>query len=334
MPISTRRFRQTVWAVMTASLLLAGNSSAVLAQADAAAGFPKQPIKMVIGFAPGGGNDLMGRIVAQKMSERLGQPVIVENKPGAGGIIAAEAVARSAPDGYSVLVAPIGTLVGNPAVYSKLPYDALKSFAHIGVIADFPLYLTVSATHPSKTVQELIAFGKANPAKANYASTSPVFQVPLELFKQRTGAPFEHIPFKSSAEMMTAVLNGQVTVAFIDPPPLMGQITSGKARALATSGRRRSAELPDVPTMAEAGVQGVVVDAFTGLVAPAATPAAVVAKLNVELNAVLKLPDVVARFRQLAVNPVGGTSADFAAMLAREIPIWKDVAQKANIKLD
>jgi tripartite-type tricarboxylate transporter receptor subunit TctC len=308
--------------------------STALAQGDPAAGYPKQPIKLVIGFAPGGGNDIMGRVVAQKLSERMGQPSVVENKPGAGGIIAAEAVARAAPDGYTLLVAPIGTLVGNPAVFSKLPYDAEKSFAPIGMIADFPLYMTIGADHPAKTVQELVAWSKANPAKANYASTSPLFQVSMEQFKQRTGSNFEHIPFKSSGEMLTAIMTGQVTVALLDPPPLMGQIKSGKVRVLASTGAKRSAELPEVPTLQEAGVNGMVVDAFTALMAPAGTPPTVVARLNQELNALLKLPDVAERFKQLAVNPIGGTPEGVSAVLAREIPIWKDVAKKANIKLD
>ena len=296
--------------------------------------FPKQPIKIVIGFAPGGGNDIMGRVIAQKLSERLGQPAVVENRPGAGGIIAAEAVARAAPDGHTLLVAPIGTLVGNPATYTKLPYDAQKSFAPIGMIADFPLYLTVSADHPAKNLKEIIDWSKANKDKANYASTSPLFQVSLERFKQRTGATFEHIPFKSSGEMLTAVMTGQVTVALLDPPPLMGQIKSGKLRVLATSGAKRSTDLPDVPTFAEAGVEGMVVDAFTALVAPAGTPAPVLAKLNAELNLALKQPDVIERFKQLAVTPIGGTGESVSALLAREIPIWTDVAKKANIKLN
>ena len=296
--------------------------------------YPKQPIKLVIGFAAGGGNDLMGRVVGQKLSERLGQPVVIENKPGASSIIAAEAVARAAPDGYTWLVAPIGVLVGNPAVNPKLPYDAQKSFVPISLIADFPLYLVVNSEVPAKSVGELVAWTKANAAKANYGSTSPLFQVTSEMFKLRTGALGEHIPVKSSGEIVTGVMNGQTPWAFVDPPPMMGQLKAGKLRVLAGSGSKRSAELPDVPTMAEAGVEGVVVDAFTGIVAPAGTPAPIVKKLEAEINAIVKLADVVERFKQLSVNPVGNTSEQFAAMLARDIPIWKDVAAKANIKAE
>lgn len=326
--------RRTAAIALTAMATTAFAGAASTQAQDAAATFPKQPIRIVIGFAAGGGNDIMGRVIAQKMSERLGQPAVVENRPGAGGIIAAEVVARAAPDGHTLLVAPIGTLVGNPAVYTKLPYDAEKSFAPIGMIADFPLYLTVGADHPAATVKDLVEWSKANKDKANYASTSPLFQVSLERFKQRTGATFEHIPFKSSGEMLTGVMTGQVTVALLDPPPLMGQIKSGKVKVLATTGARRSAELPEVPTFAEAGVEQMVVDAFTALMAPAGTPAQIVTRLNAELNAALRQPDVIERFRQLAVVPVGGAPENVSAVLAREIPIWRDVAAKANIKLN
>ena len=328
-PILSRRL------LLTTTLIAAtgfANASSVQAQADAAAGYPKQPIKFVIGFAPGGGNDLMGRVIGQKLSEKLGQPVVIENKPGAASIIAAEQVARAAPDGYTLLVAPIGALVGNPAVNAKLPYDPQKSFVPVSLMADFPLYLIVNADLPVKTVAELVAWSKANPDKSNYGSTSPLFQITAEMFKLRTGATGEHIPFKSSGEIVSGVLTGQTPWAFVDPPPMMGQLKSGKLRVLAGSGSKRSADLPDVPTMAEAGVQGVVVDAFTGIVAPAGTPMAIVKKLEAEINAALKLPDVVERFKQLSVNPAGNTSEAFAALLAREIPIWKEVAQKANIK--
>ena len=314
------------------TLILAGGPAA--AQTDPAVGYPKQPIKLLIGFSAGGGNDIIGRVVGQKLSERLGQPVVIENKPGAGGAIAAEAVARAVPDGYTLLIAPIGTMIFNPALFAKLPYDPQKNLAPITILADYPLYLTVSAELPAKSVAELVAWAKANPSQANYGSTSGVFQLITEQFKQKTGTAFEHIPFKSTAEMITALLTGQATMAFVDPTPLMGHVKSGKVRVLATSGARRSPDLPDVPTMAEAGVAGVAVDAFTALVAPFGTPPAIIAKLHAESKAALAAPDVVERFKQLAVYPVGSTPEALSAMVAREIPLWKDVAAKANIKLD
>lgn len=307
---------------------------AALAQGDAAAGYPKQPIKIVVGFTPGGSNDLLARIVAQKFSERMGQPGIVENKPGAGALIGTEFVARAAPDGYTILMAPAGTLVINPAVYSKLPYDPVKSFEYIANVALYPFLLSVNAGGDIKSVKELIAFAKANPAKANYASTSATFQLISELFNSRAGVKFEHIPFKSGGEIVTAILSGQVTTAFADTGPALPQIRSGKLRALATSGAKRFPGLPDLPTMKEAGVDGVEVDGFSGLVAPAGTPTGIVKKLEAEVNAILKLADVQDRMNQLGLIPAGGTGEAFRAMVQRDIPLFTAVAKAANIKLD
>ena len=319
------------WIAMAGMWLVAGPAAA---QGEAAAGWPRQPIKLMIGFAAGGGNDLIARVVGQKLSERLGQPVVVENKPGAGANIAAEAVARAAPDGYTLLVLPPATCCINPAVYTKLPYDPLKSFEYVTIIAHFPILLSVSADSPHKSVKELVDWAKANPAKANYASTSAFFQLISELFKQRTGAPIEHIPFKGSNEMMTAVLNGQVTVAFIDAVAVMGQVKAGKARVLATAGSKRYAELPDVSTLAEAGVTGVSVDGWSGLAAPKGTPAAIVKRLADEIEAIVKLPDVEERFRVLGVAGGGGTPEPIGKRVEREMATWIEVAKAAGIKLD
>ena len=330
----TRRSRHFVVSCIIAAAALVAAAGSALAQGDAAAGWPKQPIKLVVGFAAGGGNDIIARVVGQKLSERIGQPVLIENKPGGAGFIAVDTLLRAAPDGYTLLVAPNSVMVFNAALYSKLPYDPLKSFAPITVMAAFPFYLTVNADLPVKSVTELVAYGKANPAKANYGGTSGVFQLVTEQFKQKTGAPFEYIPFKSTAEVVTGLLNGQATMSLVDPPPLLGHLKAGKLRALAISTVKRSPDFPDVPTFAEAGVPGVEVEGFSGLVAPAGTPAAIVKKLEAEVNAVIRLPDVTERFKQLAVYAVGGTAEEFAASVARNIPIWKDVAQKANLKLD
>jgi tripartite-type tricarboxylate transporter receptor subunit TctC len=325
--------RRTLLAVVGA--VAAGcAATAAWAQGDPAAGYPKQPIKMLVPFAAGGGNDIIARVVAQKLSERLSQPVAVENRTGGAGFVAVGALLQAPADGYTLLVSPNSVMVFNAALYSKMPYDPLKSFAPITVMAAFPFYLTVSAAQPFKTVKELVAWGKANPAKANYGGTSGVFQLVTEQFKQLTGTPFEYVPFKSTAEVSAAVLNGQVTMAFIDPAPLLPHLKAGKVRMLATSTPKRSPDHPDVPTMAEAGVPGVELEGFSGLVARAGTPAAIVKKLETEVNAVIRLADVQQRFKSLSVYPVGGTSEAFQAMVARNIPIWKGVAQKANLKLN
>ena len=315
-------------------LALVAASSMAWAQGDAAAGYPKQPIKVLVPFAAGGGNDIIARVVGQKLSERLGQPVAIENRTGGAGFVAVNALLAAPADGYTLLVAPNSVMVFNAALYSKLPYDPLTSFAPIALMASFPFYLTVNAEQPFKSVAELVAWGKANPAKANYGGTSGVFQLVTEQFKQKTGSPFEYVPFKSTAEVATAVLNGQITMAFIDPPPLLPHVKGGKVRLLAISTGKRSPDMPDVPTLAEAGVAGVEFEGFSGLVAKAGTPPAIVKKLEAEVNAVVRLPDVLERFKQLSLNPGGGTAEEFAAYVARNIPIWKDVAQKANVKAD
>ncbi len=317
-------------AVMIAAACVVLASAPAMAQAD----YPKQPIRIVVGFAPGGSNDLLARLVAQKFSERLGQPAVVENRPGAGAIIGTEFVVRSPPDGYTLLVAPAGTLVINPAVYSKLNYDSVKSFEHIVNIATYPFLLSVKGDGPFKTVKDLVDFAKANPTKANYSSTSTIFQLTSELFNSRVGVKFEHIPFKSGGEVVAAILSGQVTMAFADAGPALPQIKSGRLRALATSGSKRFPELPDLPTMKEAGIDGVEVDGFSGLVAPAGTPKAIVKKLEGEVNAILQLADVKERLQQIGLVPAGGTGEEFRAMIEREIPRWKAVATAAKIKLD
>lgn len=321
-------------AALAFALIGTGRMSTAHAQADAAAGYPKQPIKIVVGFAPGGSNDLLARLMAQKMGERLGQPAVVENKPGAGALIGTEFVVRSPPDGYTLLMAPAGTLTINPAVYSKLNYDPIKSFEHIANVATYPFLLSVRGDGSIKSVKDLIAFAKANPDKANYSSTSTTFQLLSELFNSKAGVKFEHVPFKSGGEVVAAILSGQVTTAFADAGPALPQIRSGKLRALATSGTKRFAELPDVPTVVEAGVEGVAVDGFSGLVAPAGTPRAIVKKLEAEVNAIIKLPDVQERLKQIGLVPAGGTGEEFRAMVARDIPVWTAVAKAANIKLN
>ena len=324
---------RSTWSTIIAVVLLALTARPADAQENAAA-WPKQPIKLVIGFAAGGGNDLIARIVGAKLGERVGQPVVVENKPGAGANIAAEAVARAAPDGYTLLVVPPATCCINPAVYSKLPYDPIGSFEYVTIIAHFPILLAVATDSPHRSVAELVAWAKANPARANYASTSAFFQLLTELFKLKTGAPLEHIPYKGSNEMMTAVLNGQATAAFVDASALMGQVKAGKARVLATAGTRRYGELPDVPTLVEAGVTGVAVDGWSGLAAPKGTPAAIVHRLADEIAAIVKLPDVEERFRALGVAGGGGTPEPIGKRVEREKAIWTEVAKAAGVKLE
>jgi tripartite-type tricarboxylate transporter receptor subunit TctC len=331
-PVVRRGLFSAALALAGAAMLL--HAGAAVAQSDPVAGYPKQTIRLIVGLAPGGSNDIIARVVAQKLNERLGHPVIVENKPGAGGTIGADLVARAAPDGYTLLVAPSGSMVINPAVYSKLPYDPLKSYELISTIALYHLVLSVSSSLPVKSVQELIAWGKAHPDKANYASTSAVFQLTSELFNQKTGAKFQHIPFKGGAELVTAVMTGQATMTFADAGPAMPQFKAGTLRPLASTGATRLPELPDVPTLAEVGIDGVVVEGFIGLAAPKGTPAAIVKKLEAEIMAIARLPDVQERIRQLGLIPDGSTAVAFRDRIARDIPRYTAVAKAAGIKFD
>jgi tripartite-type tricarboxylate transporter receptor subunit TctC len=224
-----------------------------------------------IGFTPGGGNDVIARIVGQKLSESLGQPVIIDNKPGAGAIVATEYVAKSAPDGYTLLVGASGAMAINPAVYAKLPYDSIQDFVPVSELGSFPLILIVNASSPIKSVAELVAFAKANPNKTNYSSSSAAFQLVTELFKQKTGAPMQEIPYKGANDSVMAVISGQVTATIADAGPVSSQVKGGQVRALAVAAPKRTEDLPDIPTMKEAGAD---VDAvlWSGVFAPRRTP--------------------------------------------------------------
>jgi tripartite-type tricarboxylate transporter receptor subunit TctC len=294
--------------------------------------YPMRPIHVVVGFAAGGGNDIIARIFGQKLSESLGQPVIVDNKPGGGAIVAADYVAKSPADGYTLLIGASGMSI-NPAVYAKLPYDAVRDFVAVSELASFPLILIVAAASPIKSVAELVAYAKANPDKMNYASSSASFQLVTELFKQKTGAPMQVIPYKSTNESVLAVISGQVTTTIADAGPVTSQVKSGLARALAVAAPRRIEDLPDVPTLKEAGAD---VDAvlWSGIFVPQGTPPPIVRKLEGELMRIARLPDVIARLKPLGIESVGNSSEEFSKILASDIARWGEVAKAANIKME
>lgn len=328
MQISYRRAKALLLlAIVAAAFALAPS-------ADAQDAYPNRPLRIYIGFAAGSINDLQARVVAQKLSERLGQPVLAENRAGAGGNIAAELVARAAPDGYSLLNAPTGTMVINPAVYSKLPYDPVKDFIPITQISTYPLYLTVTAGLPVSNVKELMAHAKANPDKANLGTTSTYFDMMMALLTMGTDTKFVVVPFKSTPETMTALLSGQTMVGFQEYRSLAPQLQAGKVKALAVMSSARSTDLPTVPSIVEAGFPNASAQPFTGIVAPRATPRPIVERLEREINAIMKLPDVVERWRSLGLSTVESNSAAFGAMIEADIKRWTAVAKAANIKLD
>src|SRR5689334_3441023 len=221
-----------------------------------AQGYPTKPIRIVVGFPPGGGNDIIARLVGAKMQESWGEPVVIDNKPGANSIIAAEFVAKSAPDGYTLLVNATGGMSVNPVLYAKLPYDPLKDFVPISMVGSFPLVLAVNPSVPAKSVRELLAYAKANPGKLNYSAGSTAFQVATEMFKQMTGIDVRHIPYKGSAASITALISGDVQMTIVDTPPLVPQIKAGRVRALAVTSAQRAGAMPELPTIAESGVPG------------------------------------------------------------------------------
>jgi tripartite-type tricarboxylate transporter receptor subunit TctC len=294
--------------------------------------YPSRAIHIIVGFAAGGGNDIIARVFGQKLSESLGQPVIVENKPGGGAIVATEYVAKSQPDGYTLLMSASGISI-NPAVYAKLSYDAINDFVAVSELASFPLIMIVNGASPIKSAAELVTYAKANPDKMNYASSSASFQLVTELFKQKTGAPMQVIPYKSANESVLAVVSGQVTTTIADAGPVLPQVKSGTVRALAVAAPTRMEELPDVPTLQEAGAD---VDAvlWSGIFVSKGTPAAIVKKLEGELMRIAALPDVIARLKPLGIDTVGNSSDAFAKILAADIARWGEVAKAANIRIE
>ena len=323
---------------MTTTTIIRAVSLAALSLLSAAAiaqdAYPNKPIRLLVGYSAGGGNDIIARVVAGKMGEGLGQSVIIENRPGAQSIIAAELVAKAAPDGYTILMGPSGPMTMNPATYSKLPYSPLKDFVPISIICQFPLIVGVAASGPLKSVKDLIAYARANPDKSNYAASAAPFQLASELLNQRTGVKFAYIPYKGSGDSVNAVVGGQVTMTISDPAPIMGPIKAGTIRPLAVTSSQRHWSLPDVPTLNEMGVPDMDVSIWTGFVAPAATPMPIVRRLQQEVARVVCLPDIKERLNGMGLDPVGNTSEEFAKIIAADIARWTAVAKAANIKAD
>ena len=310
---------------LIAACLAALAASPALAQEDASR-YPSRPIHVIVGFAAGGGNDVIARIYGQKLSEDLGQPVIVENKPGGGAIVATDYVAKAAPDGYTLLVGASGMAI-NQSLYAKLPYDSVRDFVAISEIASFPLIMIVNASSPVKSVADFVAYAKANGDKMNYASSSASFQLVTELFKQKTGVPMQAIPYKSANESVLAVVSGQVTTTIADAGPVSPQVKAGTVRALAIAGPRRMEDFPDVPTMKEAGadIDGTL---WTGVFAPKATPPEIIRKLEAEFMKIARQPDVAARLKQIGIEAVGNSTDALSLACDNCHNVYRDKPQK------
>jgi len=320
---------------VSAAVVISAIAGFAPAQAqDDAANYPNKPIRVIVPFAAGGGNDILGRLVGAKLSEILGQQLVIENRPAAGGRPAAEFVANQPADGYTLFVGASGVMSISAAVYPKLAYHPTKSFIPLSMIADFPLILVSPVENPAKTVSELVAYAKANPDKANYATTSPAFTIATELLKLKTGMPGVAIPLKSSGEMVLCVMQQNCLLAISDGPPAVPQVNAGKVRALAVTGADRSPELPNVPSMAEAGVPEVNTKLWSGFFAPAKTPPAIAAKLEAALRRAITDAGVSAKLREMAMNPGGTASADFRKMIDADIQSYVEVVKAANLKFE
>jgi tripartite-type tricarboxylate transporter receptor subunit TctC len=321
-------------ALPTAALVLLAAVAVRPASAQGDASYPNKPIHLIVGFAAGGGNDLFARLVGQKLSENIGQPVIVENRAGAGGRIAVEYVKNQPADGYTIMVAASGQMAIAAAIYPKLSYHPTRDFVPLTMIASFPLILAGPANDSIKSVKDLVAYGKANPGKSNYATSSPAFTITTELFKLKTGMPAVAVPYKSSNEMMLSVAGDNTLFAIADGPPTMPLVQGGKVRALAVTGAERSSELPDVPSMAEAGYPEVNIGLWSGVFVSANASPAVAKKLEAELRRALADGGVREKLKAMAVNPGGGPGEEFRKKIESDIKLFADVVKAANLKFE
>ena len=323
------RFALNAWARTLLLTLIGVLSTPTFAQAV----WPSKPVKIIVPYAPGGANDILARVVAEKLTPALGQQVLVENRPGAGAVIGVEAVIKSPADGHTLLMAASGPIVFNPALMSKLPYNPLTDLTPVAVVGSFPLIFAVHEGASSKTFGELVTASKANPDKFNYSYPSASFQLVMELLKGRTGLKAMNVPYQGSAPSINAVLTQEVQMTLIDSGPIAALLKSGKLRALAVTSDQRLAAYPQVPTLKEQGID-LSVNFWSGLLAPAGTPATVVKRLQDEVNRIVALPEVQERLGKLDIKSVGGTSAEFAKQISSEIQLWTQVAKDNNIKAE
>ncbi len=311
--------------------------STVMAQVPATGSiWPAKPIRMVVGFPPGGATDIVARSMTQRLAEFLGQPIVVDNRPGASGVTAAEHVAKSAPDGYTVLLGTIGGLAVAMSLFPNRGYDTLRDLAPVTQAVAYTSVLVVHPSLPPKSVKELLAFARARPGMLNHATagSGTITHLAAELFKYMGRVNIVHIPYKGNAPAMTALLSGEVHMNFENSLVVRPHILSGKVRALGVTGARRSRSLPDVPTIGEAGLPGYEATGWSAFVVPIAVPKDIVARLSAEINRALRLPEVVERLSSQGAEPVGGTPEQLGAFMRSEIDKWGMLVKAANMKVD
>jgi tripartite-type tricarboxylate transporter receptor subunit TctC len=318
--------------VATAALSLAASlATLVPAQSWAQAAWPNKPVRIVVPYAPGGANDILARVLAEKLSPVLGQPVLVENKPGAGAMVGSDFVAKAAPDGYTLLMAASGPMVFNPVLVAKLPYNPLTDLAPISIVGSFPLILAVNESSSAKTFKDLVALSKASPDKSNYSYPAASFQLIMELVKAKSGLKALNVPYQGSAPSINAVLTQEVQMTLIDSGPIAALVKSGKLRALAVTSEQRLASYAQVPTLKEQGID-LAVNLWSGLLAPTGTPEPILKRLQEEVARIMALPDVAERMAKLDIRPLGTSSADMGKTMATEIQLWSQVAKDNNIQ--
>jgi len=319
-------------------MVLATASAAALAQTPSTASgqaYPSRPIRIVVAYTPAGTTDILARAIGQKMTESWGQPVIVDNRPGANGNIGTELAARATPDGYTILMATAATHSINNTLYPGLAWDAVRDFAPIGLVALVPNILVVNNALPVRSVKELIAYARANPDKLTHGSpgNGSTSHLSMELFKSLTGTRMIHVPYKGSAPVLADLTGGQISLTMDNIPVYLPHAQADKIRALAVGSAKRTPAAPDLPTAEEAGVPGLIAVSWFGLVAPARAPQRVVDQLSKETARILKLPDVHKRISDLGAEPVGGTPQEYAAFIKAEINKWRKVIQAAGVRV-
>ena len=297
--------------------------------------YPARPIRLVVPVPPGGSNDVLSRITAQAMSPGLGQPVLIDNRSGAAGMIGADNIAKSAPDGYSLLNIQ-ASFVANPALRSKMPYDTLNDFVFVGLMARAPLLAVVHPSLPVKNIKELVALAKAHPGQINYGTPGigSYTQLATELFRRMAGINIVHVPYKGIAPALTDLMGGHLQLAMTSPPSVMSQVQVGRLKALAVGSEKRSSFLPDIPTIAEAGYTGYRADYWWGIAAPAKTPIEIVNRLATELNKALQTAELKQRYAAEGAEPSVMTREQLTQFIASDIARWRQVARDANVRAE
>jgi tripartite-type tricarboxylate transporter receptor subunit TctC len=316
--------------------ILLGALVAVAATGAFAQSYPSKPIRLIVPFPPGGTTDILAREMGERITSATGQPVVIDNRPGAAGNVGSDIVAKAAPDGYTLLMCTVSSHAINPGLYSKLPYDHIKDFAPVILVARVPNVLEVNPSVPVNTVTDLIKLAKEKPGQLNFASSGSGTSIHLsgELFKTMAGVDMVHVPYKGSAPAVTDLVAGQVQVMFDNLPSSLGQIKAGKLRAIAVTSTQRAPALPDVPTIAESGLPGFEATSWFGVLAPAGTPPAIIAKLNAEIDKWLQSPEAKEKLLGQGAAAAGGTPEQFGAYIRAETDKWAKVIKTSGAKID